>query len=60
MVAQTLSDCITLVNRLLHFQDSSSSVQERLVNKLSEALQHRLSLITPGKPQVGTVWTPHS
>eukprot|EP00063_Salmo_salar_P041701 XP_014016536.1 PREDICTED: tetratricopeptide repeat protein 24-like [Salmo salar] len=32
-------------------KDSSSSVQERLVNKLSEALQHRLSLITPGKPQ---------
>ncbi|KAJ8005446.1 hypothetical protein DPEC_G00146730 [Dallia pectoralis] len=33
--------------------DSSNLVQERLVNKLSECLQHKLSLTVPGRPQRG-------
>ncbi|KAM6968150.1 uncharacterized protein ttc24 [Aplochiton taeniatus] len=43
------------LSALAHCQDSSSSVQERLVNRLSEVLQHRLSVTMPGRQQRGRV-----
>ncbi|XP_019896587.2 tetratricopeptide repeat protein 24 [Esox lucius] len=41
-------------------KDPSSSIQERLVNKLSESLQHRLSLTVPGRPKRGAVFFGHT
>ncbi|KAL0984872.1 hypothetical protein UPYG_G00149780 [Umbra pygmaea] len=41
-------------------KDSSTLVQERLINKLSESLQHRLSLTTPGRPQRGVGHVRHT